>query len=158
MKPCSVTRKVYKKILIEVVVPSITAKWPDRTPRKLRMQHDNAPAHVASDDKEVIEAGIKGRSTILLDPQPPNSPDFNILDIEMFAGIQPIQYEAAPRNVQVFVSAVRNVYTDYDPMSIEDKFITLQKVMESSMRVRGERLQNSSLEKERSTKYEESVI
>ncbi len=63
------------------------------------MQHDNAPAHVSTEDIDVVAARTRGRSTILLDPQPSNSPDCKILDLGMFAEIESLRYEAAPRNV-----------------------------------------------------------
>ncbi len=72
---------------------------------------------------------------ILLDPQSPNIPDSNMLDLGMVAGIQSLQYEAASRNVQELVHAVQKAYKDYDSQLIDDNCITRQKCMESTMRV-----------------------
>ncbi len=101
------------------------------------MQHDNAPAHVPTDYKDVAAAGNKGRNAIKLCAQPPYSPDFNVLDLGMFAGIQSLQYKEAPRNVAELVNAVEKTYGDKKAESIEDNFLTLQKCMESSMKVCG---------------------
>ncbi len=88
MKAQNVDRKAYKKMLLQNAFPAILSKWPDRTPWSIRMQPDNAPAHIPTDDKELITAGYRSmRTTITLDAQPPNSPDFNILDLGMFVGI-----------------------------------------------------------------------
>ena len=50
---------MYKNILIDDVIPAIESKWPDRVPRNIRVQHDNAAANVPTDDKEMIGAGFR---------------------------------------------------------------------------------------------------
>lgn len=136
-KSVNVDRKMYKKMLLDKVLPSIFSKWPAKNPWKIKAQHDNAPAHVPDNDENVIAAGNRGRTTVELVSQPPNSPDFNVLDLGMFAGVGSLQYKTAPRTVDELVNEVLKAYQDYEPRSIDDNFLNLQKVMESSMHVYG---------------------
>ncbi|ETV90007.1 hypothetical protein H310_15152 [Aphanomyces invadans] len=77
------------------VLLSIAAKWPNPD-KTVRLQHRNARAHVTSMDAQLTTAfdeyGKKGRVFSLV-PQPPNSPDTNILDLGFFAAIQPLQHK-----------------------------------------------------------------
>ncbi len=57
MKTRAVNLSVTKKMLIEEVIPAIIAKWPERTPWKVKFLHDNVPVHVSTDDSEFIAAG-----------------------------------------------------------------------------------------------------
>ena len=102
------------------------------------MRHFNAPAHVATDDADVGSAGYGSKRTrITLEAQPPNSPDFNILDLGILAGIQSLQYQAAPRNVEKLIEAVKKAYKEYEPQGIDDNFLTIMKCIESAMDVDG---------------------
>ena len=87
-KPGNVDRKSYKNMLLQYVIPVILAKWPERTQLNIKMQHDNAPAHVATDDADVAAAGYRSNTThITLEAQRPNSPDFNVLYLGLLAVI-----------------------------------------------------------------------
>ena len=111
MKTVNVDRTVYKRTLFKHVIPAIIAKWPGCPLWHVRMQHDNAPAHVATEDAWAVAAGCRNkRSTITIDAQPPNSPDFNLLDLGMFASLQSLQYDAAPRNFAELVKAVNDAF------------------------------------------------
>ncbi len=61
------------------------------------MQQDNALAHIAPDDVDVLFAGDKGRTVLLLINQPPNSPGFNILGLGFFRAIQSLQLQACTK-------------------------------------------------------------
>lgn len=52
------------------------------------MQQDNASSYVHVDDDDFAIAGRRHRSEITITAQPPNSPDFNILDLGFFRAIQ----------------------------------------------------------------------
>ncbi len=62
--------------------------------------------------------------------QPPNSPDFNILGLRLFAGIKSLQYQAAPRNVEELIEAMKKAYKEYETQLVDDNFLTLMKCME----------------------------
>jgi len=57
------------------------------------IQQDNAPFHLKLDDPLFCEAAKHEGFDIRLICQPPNSPDFNILDLSFFRAIQAIQYK-----------------------------------------------------------------
>jgi len=133
LKCVNVTKPVYKDYLLRFVIPSVIANWPGRRPWSVRLQHDNAPAHVATDDPDVVRAGDKGRTRIFLTAQPPNSPDFNILDLGFFRAIQSIQYKEAPRTISELVNVVTCAYNSFCPRKLDDCFLSLQKCMERSI-------------------------
>ncbi len=72
------------------------------------LQHDNAPAHVPGGDPDIVSAGNCGRTNIDLVPQPPNSPDLNILDLGLFNGLQSLQYKTSP-SIKYFTPRVWNM-------------------------------------------------
>ena len=79
-----VHKDTYRKMVLEKVLRAIREKWPDRSDCTVTMQQDNAPAHVHETDPDVAEHGLRYGWDIRLDNQPPNSPDFNILDLGFF--------------------------------------------------------------------------
>ncbi|KAJ0407208.1 hypothetical protein ATCC90586_004520 [Pythium insidiosum] len=74
----TVDRLLYKKYIIESVIPGIKAKWPrkDRG-RVIFIQQDNAKPHLPPTDPDVIAAGTADGWNIRMLCQPPNSPDLN---------------------------------------------------------------------------------
>ncbi len=92
------------------------------------MQHDNAPPHASIDDAEDVAAGyLNKRTSITLEAQPPNSPDPNILDLELFAGIQSLQFETTLRRIEELIQELKEAYEKYSPQSIDKNFLTLLK-------------------------------
>ncbi|ETV97370.1 hypothetical protein H310_09705 [Aphanomyces invadans] len=55
LRPINVTRPVYKKMLIEHVIPAIQAKWPVNSTRCVVIQQDNARPHVPSSDQASLQ-------------------------------------------------------------------------------------------------------
>ncbi|KAF0709244.1 hypothetical protein AaE_012926, partial [Aphanomyces astaci] len=93
-KPVTVTKDVYRAYLVYKVLPSIVRRWPS-TDRKIKLQHDNAKAHVTHTDAKLrvtFEEYRRHGWSFELAPQPPNSPDTNILDLGFFAAIQALQH------------------------------------------------------------------
>lgn len=66
-----------------------------------------------------------------LDWRPTSSLDFNDHDRSFF--IHVVQYKAAPRSVTELFDAVNNAFVAFQPMKINNNFITLQKCMEMFM-------------------------
>ena len=60
-------------------------------------------------DPVFCEAAKQQGFDIRLICQPPNSPDFNILDLGFFRAIQSIQYKKNAKTVEDLVSAVQHV-------------------------------------------------
>ena len=69
--------------------------------------------------------------------QPPNSPHFNVLDLGFFNSIQSLQHKAAPGDIDDLVIAVERAYEELSYEKLENVFLSLQKVMESTMLRKG---------------------
>ena len=111
MKPItSITREVIRGFMINQVLLAIRAKWPrEYVGRPIFIQQDNAPSHLKLDDAEFCEAAKLGGFDIRLICQPPNSPDFNILDLGFFRAIQAIQYQKNAKTMEDLLPAVQAV-------------------------------------------------
>ena len=111
MKPItSITRDVIRDFMINQVLPVIRSKWPrEDVGRPIFIQQDNAPSHLKLDDPEFCAAAKLGGFDIRLICQPPNSPDFNILDLGFFRAIQAIQYKKDAKTIEALVPAVKEV-------------------------------------------------
>jgi hypothetical protein len=96
--------------MINQVLPAIRAKWPrEDVGKPIFIQQDNAPSHLKLDDPDFCEAAKIGGFDIRLICQPPNSPDFNILDLGFFRAIQAIQYKKNAKTIEALVPAVQEV-------------------------------------------------
>ncbi|XP_062211821.1 uncharacterized protein LOC133912882 isoform X1 [Phragmites australis] len=139
MKPImSITKEVMRSFIIEKVLPAIRAKWPSEDIGKpIYIQQDNARPHVDPGDPLFCEAAQQYGLNIQLVCQPPNSPDFNILDLGFFSAIQSIQYKKAARTVPELVAAVEQAFQEYSPILSNRMFSTLQLVMIEAMKVGG---------------------
>ena len=71
--------------MVNKVLPAIHAKWPREDVKKqIFIQQDNAPSHLHVNDPVFCEAAQQQGFDNRLICQPPNSPDFNILDLGFF--------------------------------------------------------------------------
>ena len=73
------------------------------------IQQDNAPTHLKVDDPQFCEVAKQDGFDIRLICQPPNSPDFNILDLGFFRAIQAIQYKKNAKTMQELIPVVEEV-------------------------------------------------
>ncbi|KAJ0391764.1 hypothetical protein P43SY_012098 [Pythium insidiosum] len=126
----TVDRHLYKKYIIESVIPGIKAKWPrkDRG-RVIFIQQDNAKPHLPPTDPDVIAAGTADGWNIRMLCQPPNSPDLNVLDLGFFASIQSIQYKQRVRGIDSLVNAVVDAFDKTKVETLDNIFLTLESVM-----------------------------
>ena len=74
--------------------------------RTIFIQQDNAPSHLKLDDPLFCEHAQRDGFDIGIICQPPNSPDFNILDLGFFRAIQ---YKKNAKTMQDLVPAVQQV-------------------------------------------------
>ena len=111
VKPiASITRDVMRDFMINKVLPAIRAKWPrEDVGKPIYIQQDNAPSHIKLDDPIFCEAAKQNGFDIRLICQPPNSPDFNILDLGFFRAIQAIQYKKNAKTVEALIPVVQEV-------------------------------------------------
>ncbi|KAF0703711.1 hypothetical protein AaE_015265 [Aphanomyces astaci] len=126
LRPINVTRPIYKKMLIDNVIPAIKAKWPAESSRSVVIQQDNARPHVAPWDAAVVSACTSDGWSMSLKCQPPNSPDLNVLDLGFFRAIQSLQQTHHSNTYQEIVDATNKAWDDVDPWSLERNFLTLQ--------------------------------
>lgn len=81
-------KKSPELFVIEKVLPAIRAKWPredaSKESKPIFIQQDNARPHIDPSDPIFCEAAAQDGFNIQLICQPPNSPDFNVLDLEVF--------------------------------------------------------------------------
>jgi len=106
----SITRDVIRDFMVNKVLPAIRAKWAREDVNKpIFIQQDNAPSHLPVNDLVFCEAAKQQGFDIRLICQPPNSSDFNILDLGFFRAIQSIQYKKNAKIVEDLVPAVQQV-------------------------------------------------
>ena len=138
MKFVNVNRLITRKMLMDHVFPAIREQFP-RAVRwtKVYVQKDNAGPHLYSDDKEIQNELDKDGIKIVLTRQPPNSPDFNVLDLGFFNSIQSLQNKIVSKNIEKFVSAPKTAFEMETAENLENVWVSYQKEMESSMIVHG---------------------
>ena len=96
--------------MLNKVLLAIRAKWTREDVGKLiYIQQDNAPSHLKLDDPVFCAAAKQNGFDIRLICQPPNSPDFNILDLGFFRAIHAIQYKKNAKIVEALIPVVQEV-------------------------------------------------
>lgn len=134
----SVNRIESRRMMIDHVIPAIKSQWPRGEKHKvIYVQQDNCKVHVPADDPEVLAAGTSDGWKIIMRNQPPNSPDFNVLDLGYFKSIQTLQYEENISNIDQLLAAVENSFDKLSYTKLNDVFLTLQKVFECVMQCGG---------------------
>jgi len=128
----SVTADVYREFVIQKLLPAINSKRPlNERANVIKIQQDNAKPHLSPTDNQFLHAAQVLNLNVQLTCQPPNSPDLNILDLGFFHSIQSLQYSESPTTIEDLIAAVVNSYNAITHTSLNDIFLTLQKVMES---------------------------
>ncbi|KAF0730141.1 hypothetical protein AaE_009321 [Aphanomyces astaci] len=136
--PLTVTKPIYRQFLVDNVIPSIKRLWPGRRNLPIFIQQDNARPHVQVDDAAVATAGRSNGWMIQLTAQPAMSPDFNVLDLGFFNSIQCLQHRQIVTTIDELVSAVSGAFNDLDWRVLDKTFMTLQKVLEESLKIGGD--------------------
>ncbi|ETP39281.1 hypothetical protein F442_13242 [Phytophthora nicotianae P10297] len=139
------TREVYRRMLLEDVIPAIKAKWewvrdeglgvPLVSP--IWVQQDNAKPHVLPDDPEVLVAGRAGGWSILFRNRPAQSPDLNVLDCGFFNAIQSLQSVTVPRTAEDLISEVERAFASTTTTTLNKTFLSVQLIVQSIMRHNG---------------------
>ncbi|OWY98515.1 hypothetical protein PHMEG_00030705 [Phytophthora megakarya] len=122
----AIDRNVIKRFLLGDLIPAIKSKWPAR--ERPRLPHD----------PDIVAAGTAGGWNIRLIFQPANSPDLNVLDLGFFSSIQAVQLEHPVHDVKELVSTVLEAYDKLTWTTLDDVFLSLQNVMLSILRSRGD--------------------
>ena len=110
----TVTKDVYRELLMSQLILAILEKWPrrDRTLRTIYIQQDGAKNHIHEDDKEFNNALMEQDIDAKLYTQTLNSPDINLLDLGFFRAIQSFN-DASPKNKEELIQVVMEAYKNY---------------------------------------------
>ena len=114
MEEQTVTKDVYRDLLISKLIPAILEKWPrrDKMSRTIYIQQDGAKNHVREDDEEFNNALMEQDINAKLHLQTPNSPDINLLDLGFFRAIQSFN-DASLKNEEELIQLVTEAYENY---------------------------------------------
>ena len=124
--PISCTRRIYRQMLVEEVVPAIKAKWPDRN-RNIILQQDGASAHIPADDMEFGLVARTGTWNINILTQAPKSPDTNVCDLSFFRALQSEQWRSGVEDtIEGLISQVLRAFESFDERKNDFGFLTLQ--------------------------------
>ena len=104
-KNTTITKEVYRKILMEKVVPSIEQNWPQGAWNNenitIKVQQDSPNSHISQNDNQ-FKQFLRERdllNKIQLVTQPAQSPDLNINDLGFFRALQ-AEYEKKIQGTQ----------------------------------------------------------
>jgi len=135
LSPMSVNADVYSDMMLNEVVPAIQAKFPAACLSKgVKIQQDNASPHRCVTTALLQANGMDG---ISIANQPPNSPDYNVLDLGFFNSIQSLQHQKSTRTIEELIDAVESAFYELHFDTLSKTFLTLQKVMEKSLEMQG---------------------
>jgi hypothetical protein len=127
----SVKQEVYRRYMLDKVIPAIIDKFPMRYLKEgVKIQQDGSTAHLPEGDEEWNEAmdilKRESRINIKLYTQPAQSPDTNINDLAFFRSIQTLYYEAAPTTEFALIKAVEDAYWKYPANKLNRMWLTYQ--------------------------------
>ncbi|RLN94233.1 hypothetical protein BBJ28_00007760 [Nothophytophthora sp. Chile5] len=141
----AVTKDDVQRMITELITPAIRQKMPlHLKPRPIFIQQDSAKIRSSAGDAAFTEEGRKHGWDIQLQSLPPYSPDFTVMDGALFKPIQAALRVGAPLTLGTstsvlaeLVASVERGYASLTKDQIDDAFLSLQKAMESTMRVQG---------------------
>ena len=123
----TVTKEVYRELLISKLILAILEKWPrrDRMSRTIYIQQDSAKTHICEDDEEFNNALMEQDIDAKLYMQTLNSPDSNLLDLGFFRAIQSFN-DASPKNKEELIQSVAEAYDNYPQHKLNRTWLALQ--------------------------------
>ncbi|KAH9147130.1 hypothetical protein AeRB84_005975, partial [Aphanomyces euteiches] len=135
-KPINVDGDVYQEKINEVI-PALLNKMPKAQLQKgVWIQQDNTSPHRTVTTKFVSTHLDTGGFSIEKN-QPPNSPDYNVLNLGFFNAIQSLQHQKSTRTIDEMIDAVVSAFSELPVETLSKTFLTLQKVMEQSISMGG---------------------
>ena len=126
-KSKTVTKVVYRDLLINKLIPAILDKWPrrDRMSRTIYIQQDGAKNHIHEDDEEFNNTLMEQEIDVKLYLQTPNSPVVNLLDLGFFQAIQSFN-DASRKKEAKLIQSVQDTYENYPCHKLNRTWLTLQ--------------------------------
>jgi hypothetical protein len=135
--PISCTRRIYRQMLIEDVIPAIKAKWPDRN-RDIILQQDGALAHIPADDMEFGLVARTGTWNINILTQAPKSPDTNVCDLSFFRALQSEQWRSGVEDtIEGLIAQVLGTFERFNERKNDFGFLTLQCCLDDILKNNG---------------------
>jgi hypothetical protein len=135
-KPITVDREVYLEFLRVNLLPAISTEFPNLEQRII-VQQDNAGPHVQEDEPDFLDDATIMGLDVSLKCQPPQSPDFNVLDLGFFNAIQSLQQQKKAETIEQLIQHVEAAFNELSPETLEKVWITLMGCMEESLWVNG---------------------
>jgi hypothetical protein len=125
-KPIGCTRVVFRRMMIENVIPAIKQKWPDNN-HNITVQQDGASAHLLPNDFAFEAAAQDDNWNIVLLTQPAQSPDLNVCDLSFFRALQSQQWRLRiEHNIDGLIAQVQEALRIFDDRKLDFGFLTLQ--------------------------------
>ncbi|CAM9372035.1 unnamed protein product [Discosporangium mesarthrocarpum] len=129
LKPATINAERYKELMIDKVIPAITARMPRPPGHTIFVQQDGAKPHTGWGAMEAIQA--KAVDSMVLETQPANSPDLNVNDLGFFRFIQQLKEDVGVSSPEDLVEAIMEAF-NVCPWD------TLERVWQSLFTVLGE--------------------
>ena len=120
----SITWDVYREYLIQKFLPAIKHKWLTNNGR-IQLHQDGTKSHIVDDDEEFKEAVDDIGLNLTVYTQSHNSPDTNILDLDLFRAIQSFN-DDCPTNEEEMIKSVEKAYGEYPMCKLNHVWLTLQ--------------------------------
>ncbi|XP_021762904.1 uncharacterized protein LOC110727635 [Chenopodium quinoa] len=115
----SVNRDAIREMILNKIIPTIHAEWPQQLSKNIVIQWDNARPHQVPNDEEFVAATKANGFNIQFVFQPAQLPDLNVLDLGLFKVIQSIQYQSFPKNLDELIEKVAEAFEVFDPTSTD---------------------------------------
>lgn len=85
---------------------------------------------MAENNPELDDSGRQDGWRIQMRCRPARSPGMNVLDLGLFSALQSIQYRQESCTLEGLIDAVNHAWNQIPSQTIDDVFLTLQKVLE----------------------------
>jgi transposase len=126
---------LFMKIVTENVIPDIRKKL--KWAKEVIVQIDSAGGHRVKESLDALNVvGARGKLPIRFITQPTRSPDTNVLDLGIWRSMQSrvveVKYssESDKKMAHRIVDAVEVMWREYDPVILNNIFITLPAILE----------------------------
>jgi hypothetical protein len=127
-KNTSITRDVYRSLLINKLIPAISDKWPEsHRNTTIIIQQDGAKSHIPENDPEFNQALQAAGLDVKVITQAANSPDVNVCDLGFFRAIQSANDKIAMEEGEL-IKNVQDAYWSYSKEKLNFTWLTLQSV------------------------------
>lgn len=136
IKSIDVDRDAYCNKIIDDFIPALTDKHPDLEER-IVLQQDNAKPHIFPDDATFVDACMEQGLQMVIENQPPNSPDFNVNDLGLFRALDTRRLQVPSNNLAELIQNVQQAYFEFPAEDLNKLWLSYQQCMLESLKVGG---------------------